>query len=145
MKAWQSKSIRSASDIISEGVPHFRSNLIKRLMDLRKKKTFCDLTIATQHGDVHCHKVILSAGCPEFSRQFGRDPAIRNVEAFKDTGISVVESVVDFMYSGHLCVQWESVKEVLWAPAVVQLQLDLKPAKEVYNHKPWIREKVLSS
>ncbi|XP_055349994.1 kelch-like protein 20 isoform X2 [Paramacrobiotus metropolitanus] len=95
------------------------SSILDGLSDLRAERFLCDIVLRGGDGepvDLPCHRAILSASSSYFRAMFRS----RMVESITQAIIPLVEvpnavlsQIVDFVYSGKIAIEWETVYELL--------------------------------
>lgn len=64
---------------------------------------FLDLTLACKDGSIDCHRLILAACSPYFSRLFLKYPLEKHIVFFlKNTNFSTLTHLVNYLYYGEL-------------------------------------------
>lgn len=93
------------------------AQLLAGLNNLRKSRTFCDITICVDGKEFYCHKVILSSFSPYFKAMFAGNMA----ESFQDKisincmEASMVELLLDFAYTSEILINKSNVQSLLSA------------------------------
>uniref|UniRef100_A0A8C6SK55 Kelch like family member 11 n=1 Tax=Neogobius melanostomus TaxID=47308 RepID=A0A8C6SK55_9GOBI len=96
------------------------AQLAQRQNEQRKAGQFCDLTLVFISGErVHslsAHRSVLSAASHYFSQRLGEEDApsgTLELRGWSSVGPDTMEAVVEFMYTGQICVTRANVHEVL--------------------------------
>uniref|UniRef100_UPI00358F94B4 kelch-like protein 8 n=2 Tax=Myxine glutinosa TaxID=7769 RepID=UPI00358F94B4 len=99
-----------------------------------KKGQFCDITVKVGFKEIHCHRLVLSASIPYFHNMFLADMVeTRQGEVhiqdalIEDTSL---ESIVNFAYSGRLCITPSSVQSLLYAACILRVDSIVRTCSE---------------
>ena len=91
--------------------------LIYRLDALRRKESFCDVTVSVKDKEFKAHRVVLAAGSPFFlsllvsGMKEGKEKFIR-IELEEATE-SVMEEVLKYIYTGNVAVTKENAHDLV--------------------------------
>ena len=80
---------------------------------LRKSNELCDITLVCDNGQVTAHKVILSAGSEFFLKIIQQNPHSHPLVYMLDTNLNFLQRLVDFMYSGEICIYQDHLADFL--------------------------------
>ena len=94
-----------------------REDLLERLDALRRKETFCDVTVAVNGKEFKAYKVILAAVSPFFLSLLENDMRERNEQRIEirleEATASVMEDVLEYIYTGNVSVTEESCHNLI--------------------------------
>ena len=94
-----------------------RLDLLERLDALRRKETFCDVTVAVNGKEFKAYKVILAAASPFFLSLLENDMRERNEQRIEirleEATASVMEDVLQYIYTGNVSVTEESCHNLI--------------------------------
>ena len=108
----------SSEPIMDTGTQHFCVEVMKRLDIERKNEKFCDLILEVGSGDekacLKAHRNILSAASPYFYKALNSNmkEKIEGVIRLEETSKSIMEGVLDYIYTGYVSVSEENVYEL---------------------------------
>ena len=112
-----------------------RDQLFERLDALRRKETFCDVTVAVNGKEFKAYKVVLAAASPFFLSLLESDMRERNGQRIEikleEATASVMEDVLQYIYTGNVTVTEESCHKLI-ATAEYLLLPGLKALASVY-------------
>ncbi|XP_060869920.1 ring canal kelch homolog isoform X2 [Metopolophium dirhodum] len=108
---------------------NFRNNshsvrILENLQSLRKNEVLCDISIQTDDDKIVIgHKNVLIAGSPYFRAMFSDfDESYKDLVNIRELDSSILQLLVDYIYTGEIMVSKENVQVLL--PAANVLQLD---------------------
>merc|ERR1719500_2070794 len=84
-----------------------------RLVSIWENSDFVDVTLACDDGQIEAHKVILSAASPFFQKILKRNPHSHPLLYLRGTTKNTVESLLEFVYSGHTYVLQDQIKQFM--------------------------------
>ena len=94
-----------------------REELFLRLDSLRRKGTFCDVTVAVNGKEFKAYKVVLAAASPFFLSLLENDMRERNEQRIEirleEATASVMEDVLQYIYTGNVSVTEESCHNLI--------------------------------
>ena len=94
-----------------------REDLLERLDALRRKETFCDVTVAVNGKEFKAYKVVLAAASPFFLSLLENDMRERNEQRIEirleEATASVMENVLEYIYTGNVSVTEESCHNLI--------------------------------
>ena len=94
-----------------------REDLLERLHALRRKETFCDVTVAVNGKEFKAYKVVLAAASPFFLSLLENDMRERNEQRIEirleEATASVMEDVLEYIYTGNVSVTEESCHNLI--------------------------------
>ena len=94
-----------------------REELFLRLDSLRRKETFCDVTVAANGKEFKANKVVLAAASPFFLSLLENDMRERNEQRIEirleEATASVMEDVLQYIYTGNVSVTEESCHNLI--------------------------------
>ena len=96
----------------------FCVELAKRLNMLRRQDHLCDITLVTKDGnEFKAHRNVLSAASPFFFKlhQSGMKENREGIVRFEEISGAVMESVLEFIYTGSVDVNQENSKDLIAA------------------------------
>ena len=96
----------------------FCVELLKRLNMQRKQGQLCDITLVTKDGEeLKAHRNVLSAASPFFCKLLQTDmkESREGIVRFEEISGSVMEDVLEFIYTGTLEVTRENAEELVAA------------------------------
>ena len=108
----------SSEPIMGTGTQHFCVEVMKRLDIERKNGQFCDLILEVGSGDekarLKAHRNILSAASPYFYKALNSNmkEKIEGVIRLEETSKSIMEGVLDYIYTGYVSVSEDNVYEL---------------------------------
>ena len=96
---------------------HYRKKLLEDVFLLRRKNTFCDVTVRVGESEFGAHRVILAASSPFFQGLFASqmNENISGEVELKEISASVFGDVLQFIYTGEIGVTPQNVKELMMA------------------------------
>ena len=100
------------------GTQHFCVEVMKRLDIERKNGQFCDLILEVGSGDekarLKAHRNILSAASPYFYKALNSNmkEKIEGVIGLEETSKSIMEGVLEYIYTGYVSVCEDNVYEL---------------------------------
>jgi len=110
---------------------HFCVEMMKRLDIQRRNEHFCDVTLEVGSGDdqarLKAHRIVLCAASPFFYNALNSDMKEKKegVIRLEETSKSVMEEVLEFLYTGHVNITKENAFD-LFAQADFFLLPNLK-------------------
>ena len=94
-----------------------RDQLFERLNTLRRKETFCDVTVAVNGKEFKAYKVVLAAASPFFLSLLESDMRERNEQRIEikleEATVSVMEDVLQYVYTGNVTITEESCHKLI--------------------------------
>ena len=112
-----------------------RDQLFERLDALRRKETFCDVTVAVKGKEFKAYKVVLAAASPFFLSLLESDMRERNGQRIEikleEATASVMEDVLQYIYTGNVTITEESCHKLI-ATAEYLLLPGLKALASVF-------------
>ena len=112
-----------------------RDQLFERLDALRRKETFCNVTVAVNGKEFKAYKVVLAAASPFFLSLLESDMRERNGQRIEikleEATASVMEDVLQYIYTGNVTVTEESCHKLV-ATAEYLLLPGLKALASVF-------------
>ena len=96
----------------------FCVELMKRLNIKRKQDYLCDITLVSKDNrELKAHRNVLSAGSPYFCRLLQSDMKENRegIIRFEEISGSVMEDVLEFIYTGTVQVTQENAEELIAA------------------------------
>ena len=112
-----------------------RDQLFERLDALRRKETFCNVTVAVNGKEFKAYKVVLAAASPFFLSLLESDMRERNGQRIEikleEATASVMEDVLQYIYTGNVTVTEESCHKLI-ATAEYLLLPGLKALASVF-------------
>ena len=94
-----------------------REDLLERLDALRRKETFCDVTVAVNGKEFKAYKVVLAAASPFFLSLLENDMRERKEQLIEikleEATASVMEDVLEYIYTGNVSVTEESCHNLI--------------------------------
>ncbi|KAL5238879.1 hypothetical protein ACI65C_006289 [Semiaphis heraclei] len=93
------------------------------LQSLRKCEVLCDIMLKTNDGTiVFGHKVVLVSASPYFHEMFiSRDGCHNEVVNIRELDSTVLQHLINYIYTGEILVTKENVKVILAAANLLQL------------------------
>ena len=96
------------------------SDMMKLMDDFRKAHILCDVTLCVDGTIFLGHKPLLAAASPYFKAIFSSDLNKNNSENTKpivltEIGAEHMESLLDYIYTGHISLTRENINQVLSA------------------------------
>ena len=105
------------SEIMTANPAKYQEELIKRLDALKRKETFCDVTVAVKGKEFKAHKVVLAAASPFFLSLWESNMVESNEQRIEikleEATASVFEDVLQFIYTGNVSVTEESCHKLI--------------------------------
>ena len=88
------------------------TNAMANMYLLQKSGDFCDLKLTSATGaEVNVHRIVLNSCCAEnFTRNISKDTLTMKVG---DVSKEMLESVVHFMYTGEILINYDSLVNIL--------------------------------
>ncbi|CAH1774599.1 unnamed protein product [Owenia fusiformis] len=95
---------------------------------MRIDDVLCDYTIKVEGKQLKVHKALLAAVSDYFRSMFtgGMLESKQDFVELKDTSVSGVEAVLDFIYTGELAINIECVNDILATASLTQVEDALK-------------------
>ena len=94
-----------------------RDQLLERLDALRRKETFCDVTVAVKGKEFKAYKVVLAAASPFFLSLLESDMRERKEQLIEikleEATASVMEDVLQYIYTGNVTITEESCHKLI--------------------------------
>ena len=100
----------------------FENNISRSFRELREDNNFFDVTLACDDDQIQAHKVVVSACSPFFRTVLKRNPHTHPLLYLKGVKFSVLQSVLDFMYYGKVCVTQEELQPFLTVAEDLQVK-----------------------
>lgn len=101
------------------------SNTILQCMNQHRKDTvkLCDVRLMIGDEEIAAHRSVLSACSPYFMAMFTSDmrECHENVVEMKNVNAKIIDTLVEFVYTGKLQVNSENVESTLEHAALIQL------------------------
>uniref|UniRef100_A0A0B6Z9M0 BTB domain-containing protein n=1 Tax=Arion vulgaris TaxID=1028688 RepID=A0A0B6Z9M0_9EUPU len=99
------------------------SNLLTGFSQLYKNKQFVDVTLRVEKMEFPCHKNVLAASSPYFLVMFSTSLAESQQDCItlKDMEARTLELVLDYIYTGQVCLTEDTVQNLLSAANLFQL------------------------
>ena len=102
---------------MTAGPARHRKDLLERLDALRRKETFCDVTVAANGKEFKAYKVVLAAASPFFLSLLENDMRERKEQRIEirleEATASVMEDVLQYIYTGNVSVTEESCHNLI--------------------------------
>ncbi|XP_060871862.1 kelch-like protein 2 [Metopolophium dirhodum] len=100
------------------------SEIYEVLQSLREDEFFCDINLETDDGgSIFGHKVVLASASPYFQAMFTNfSEKNQEVVVIRELNSSVLQLLIDFIYSGKIIVTESNVQVLLPAANLLQLQ-----------------------
>jgi len=102
---------------------HGHSSSALKLMDeLRKKRSFCDVTIAVEECDISAHRLVLAASSPYFYAMFTGDfpESTSSKIEIKNVDSQTMQALVNYAYTSHIEIRKDNVQVLLAAAGLLQ-------------------------
>eukprot|EP00102_Acyrthosiphon_pisum_P015467 XP_008186031.1 PREDICTED: ring canal kelch homolog isoform X1 [Acyrthosiphon pisum] len=116
---------------------HFRNSfhsdrILEDLQSLRKNKVLCDIRFETDDGCITFgHKIVLMAASPYFSAMFSNfDERNKDLVNIRELDSTILQVLVDYIYTGEIMVTNENVQVLLPAANVLQLEYVINACAE---------------
>ncbi|XP_038056677.1 actin-binding protein IPP-like [Patiria miniata] len=99
-------------------------NLLDGLACLRADSQFCDIELCVGKSKYQAHRAVLSACSPYFQGMFASGMREAHQDSVDILGIDphVLQLLLDFMYTGYVQVEADTVQDLLSAADMLQLQ-----------------------
>ncbi|KAK9511199.1 hypothetical protein O3M35_005805 [Rhynocoris fuscipes] len=117
---------------------HLPSSVLHNLNMMRKNKTFCDVVLHVQNGEIPGHRAILASASPYlmqlFSTEDDKNINRQSIISYKLNGLFekvALEKLIDYAYTAKLELSPEQVRSVF--TCATQLKME-RPAKECANY-----------
>eukprot|EP00027_Filamoeba_sp_ATCC50430_P015669 CAMPEP_0168566246 /NCGR_PEP_ID=MMETSP0413-20121227/14312_1 /TAXON_ID=136452 /ORGANISM="Filamoeba nolandi, Strain NC-AS-23-1" /LENGTH=847 /DNA_ID=CAMNT_0008598243 /DNA_START=54 /DNA_END=2597 /DNA_ORIENTATION=- len=108
------KTMRKSSSTSSmKEEPQKSQKLAADLKELINDAEFSDIILVAQDKRIYCHKAILAARCEHFKRLFGMNKAAKEINMKEITNFSVLQSLVEYLYTGKASVKDSFVEQLL--------------------------------
>ncbi|XP_016662058.1 kelch-like protein 17 isoform X2 [Acyrthosiphon pisum] len=97
--------------------------ILENLQSLRKNEVLCDIRFETNDGTlVLGHKNVLIAASPYFRAMFSNfDKSNKDLVNIRELDSTILQQLIDYIYTGEIIVTKENVQELLSAANVLQL------------------------
>lgn len=105
----------------------YGDEVIKCFNNMRKNDEFCDFTVSAEGRSIKTHKVLLAATSDYFQAML-QGPMRENIESCVDLkGIAweALEQIIEFIYSGSMDLNFDTLIEVLNAASHLQVRAAL--------------------
>ena len=109
-------------DVLSLTWDNHQQHTLESLHSLRKDEYFCDVTLVCEDKQLETHKFMLSMCSPFFAQILKANKHPHPLIYLKDIKVSHMESLLDFMYSGVVKVEEQSLNEFLKAAKELKVQ-----------------------
>eukprot|EP00102_Acyrthosiphon_pisum_P015469 XP_008186033.2 PREDICTED: kelch-like protein 2 [Acyrthosiphon pisum] len=116
---------------------HFRNSfhsdrILEDLQSLRKNEVLCDIRFETDDGcTTFGHKIVLMAASPYFSAMFSNfDERNEDLVNIRELDSTILQVLVDYIYTGEIMVTKENVQVLLPAANVLQLEYVINACAE---------------
>jgi len=109
-------------DVFSLTWDNHQQHILKSLHGLRKDENFCNVTLVCEDRQLESHKFLLSMCSPLFAQILKANKHPHPLIYLKDIKVSHMESLLDFMYSGVVKVEEQSLDEFLKAAKELKVQ-----------------------
>ena len=98
--------------------------LLARVNALRAERRLCDVILRVGATDIPSHRAVLAASSPYFFAMFTSDMAEagQSIVTMRDMDPTILERLIDFVYTGRLDVSVDNVQDLLAAAALLQLE-----------------------
>ncbi|XP_028417683.1 kelch-like protein 18 [Dendronephthya gigantea] len=102
------------------------SELLRRLNELRKTKSFCNVLLKTQeeHQGFAVHREVLVASSPYFKELCKDDSTTGQSQdiVVQNLTPSVLVAIIDYLYTGAIMLTFENAQDIFEAAALLQLK-----------------------
>ncbi|KRX90825.1 Kelch-like protein 18 [Trichinella pseudospiralis] len=131
-KKWNYKSKKSVLHVLEskclEGLPNhdsFPKAAFQCFEELRRLGKLCDVTLLVNGSKFHAHRIVLAATIPYFKAMFTHDMAEKSLTQITVQGVNedVLESLINYCYTGRLTISSESVQALLIGASYLQMDL----------------------
>ncbi|KAL7641005.1 UNVERIFIED_CONTAM: hypothetical protein RMT77_008142 [Armadillidium vulgare] len=99
-----------------------RSSFIHMLSSLRKKDTYCDVTLACDGKFYSSHKLVLSTCSEYFQEMFQRTDCKHPIIVLKDMRSEDLESLLNYMYVGEVNILQEHLSTLIKAAECLKIK-----------------------
>ncbi|KRY39080.1 Kelch-like protein 18 [Trichinella spiralis] len=111
-----------------EGLPNhdsFPKAAFQCFEELRRLGKLCDVTLLVNGSKFHAHRIVLAATIPYFKAMFTHDMAEKSLHQITVQGVNedVLESLINYCYTGRLTISSESVQALLIGASYLQMDL----------------------
>ncbi|KRY82181.1 Kelch-like protein 18 [Trichinella pseudospiralis] len=111
-----------------EGLPNhdsFPKAAFQCFEELRRLGKLCDVTLLVNGSKFHAHRIVLAATIPYFKAMFTHDMAEKSLTQITVQGVNedVLESLINYCYTGRLTISSESVQALLIGASYLQMDL----------------------
>ncbi len=102
---------------------NFHKEVLKKIHILRSNRKLCDVVLRAGSREIPTHRAILAAVSSYFQAMFFHELLESRQEEveIKDMNPDVLESLVDFAYSGEIDLSIDNVQEILAAASLLQI------------------------
>jgi hypothetical protein len=99
--------------------------LLKTLNSMRNDKALCDFEIKCENDSFYCHKCLLIA-TSDYFRVLLTGPMQQTNQTCADlanshTSPAAIKSVLDFIYTGFIQINWENINDILATSSYLQV------------------------
>ncbi|KRZ76271.1 Kelch-like protein 18 [Trichinella papuae] len=111
-----------------EGLPNhdnFPKAAFQCFEELRRLGKLCDVTLLVNGSKFHAHRIVLAATIPYFKAMFTHDMAEKSLRQITVQGVNedVLESLINYCYTGRLTISSESVQSLLIGASYLQMDM----------------------
>ena len=128
-KVFDTESMEDLEPISEVQQNLFCVELMKRLNMQRRQDYLCDITLVAKEGkEFKAHRNVLSAVSPFFAKLFQSEMKEKEegIIRFEEISASILEGVLEFIYTGHLWILYERIAKDLIIAADFLLLVCLK-------------------
>ena len=119
--------------------PRHADDVLKELQVLQREQQLCDVRLTTDIGGISAHKVVLMATSPSLKSRLSAGDLSNELIYFDNIPLSMLDAVVQFMYTGKLTVESFAINQLL------KFCEDLELVSAVDLLKGYIKNVIMSS
>ncbi|XP_031755222.1 actin-binding protein IPP isoform X2 [Xenopus tropicalis] len=108
---------------MSLSVPYLEFSSVSGLRDLYLTEELCDTTVVTESRRFLCHRVVLASVSPYFRAMFSSSmrEAERGEVVLPDIPPSIMQTVLNFIYTGEATINMDTVQELFTVSSRLQI------------------------
>jgi kelch-like protein 19 len=104
---------------------NFRVDFFKNMQELFVAEKFCDVALRSENKIIKCHKLVLAAASPYFKCMFTggfkENETCEQVDMDQVCSFAILDSIVNFIYSGRVVVSESNAQNMLVASKILQI------------------------
>ena len=106
-------ALNTSNDHVELEAPFHSTTVLTELQTLQREQILCDVRLTTDTGGVSAHKVVLMATSPSMRLRLATGDRSNELIHFDNIPLSLLETVVKFMYTGKLNFESSCIDQLL--------------------------------